>query len=71
VKTRFGKPDVEFEAGLRIHRPGSDTEAPTVQSYPTLAYTQLSKTAELHFTDYGPDRGVRLTLQGKYQRDGS
>jgi hypothetical protein len=37
-----------------------------VTSYRTLKYKKLSKTADVVFVDYGPERGVRMRLSGKY-----
>jgi hypothetical protein len=37
-----------------------------VRSYRLLRYTGLSETANVTFTDFGPDRGLYMSLETKY-----
>jgi hypothetical protein len=62
----FGEPDEDLPDGFSIRSPGSETEAPTSQSYRMLRYGKLSETAEVQFIDYGPERGIRAAFQGKH-----
>jgi hypothetical protein len=71
VVAKFGEPDDDLDPGMQSNTPGSDTEPPKVVSYRTLTYKRLSKTAEVVFIDYGPERGVRTSLRGKYVGDRS
>ena len=66
VVAKMGEPDDDLDPGQREHSNGSDTTPPEVTSYRTLTYKSLSKTADVAFVDYGPERGVRITLSGKY-----
>ena len=66
VIEKFGEPDQDLPDGLSVKSRGSETEAQTVNSYRMLLYTKLSETAVVQFIDYGPDRGVRATFQGKH-----
>lgn len=63
---RFGKPDEDHDPGITVHSKGTDREPPKVVSYRMLRYTRLSKTANVELIDQGPERGVRVVLQGKY-----
>ena len=63
---QLGKPDSDLPAGMTTMTTGSDAEPPTVKSFRVLHYLGLSKTADVHIIDLGPDRGVRVQLQGKY-----
>jgi hypothetical protein len=63
---KLGKPDDDMPAGMTIKTPGSDAEPSKIRSYRTLRYGGLSRTTDVHFTDYGPDGGLRATFQGKY-----
>lgn len=63
---RFGKPEEDLDVGLRTHSKASDTEPTTITSYRTFTYKNLSKTADVVFTDYSSERGLRMTLRGKY-----
>jgi hypothetical protein len=63
---KFGKPDLDMPAGTTIKTPASENKPSAIRSYRTLHYVGLSKTAEVHLVDYGPDGGVRITFQGKY-----
>lgn len=65
VVKKLGKPDVDMEHGMVMKTPDSKDNPPTIKSYRTLHYKSLSKTAEVHFTDLGPDRGVRADFIGK------
>jgi hypothetical protein len=71
VVAKFGELDDDLDPGMKLHTPGSDAEPPKVVSYRTLTYKRLSKTAEVVFIDYGPERGVRTSLRGKYLGDRS
>ena len=66
VIAKFGEPDHDNPDGLRTQSPASDTESSVVRSYRVLRYSGLSETAHVNFTDYGPERGVHVTLQSKY-----
>jgi hypothetical protein len=63
---RLGPPDQDVPQGLTVTTPATDTTPSTVTSYRVIRYMNLSETASVEFTDYGPDRGVRMTLQSKY-----
>jgi hypothetical protein len=63
---RFGKPDDDIDNGLRMYSKASAAKPTTITSYRTLTYENLSKTAEVVFTDFGPERGLRMSLRGKY-----
>ncbi len=60
------KGEEDLDVGLRTHSKTSDTEPTTITSYRTFTYKNLSKTADVVFTDYGSERGLRMTLRGKY-----
>jgi len=66
VTKKFGKPTHDIAEGLTIRSAESEKDPSKIKSYRTLMYSGLSKTADVHFTDYGPDGGVRATFQGKY-----
>jgi hypothetical protein len=66
VIARFGKADQDLAEGLVIHTAESETEPSRIRSYRTLRYCNLSETADVDFTDYGPDRGVSATFRGKF-----
>jgi hypothetical protein len=66
VISKFGKPDHDMHEGLITRSRESDTEPSKIKMYRTLHYLGLSTTADVHFTDFGPDGGVRATFQGKY-----
>ncbi len=63
---RFGPPDSDMPDGMTMKSPATDTEPSVVTSYRVLRYAGLSDTADVSFTDYGPERGLRMSLQGKY-----
>ncbi len=63
---RLGNPDGDLEQGISMQTPASETQPAKVVSYRTLTYKHLSKTADVVLVDYGPERGVRVTLRGKY-----
>ena len=64
--TRLGKPDEDHDPGMTVHTKGSASEPPKVVSYRLLRYTHLSKVANVELIDQGPERGIRVVLQGKY-----
>jgi hypothetical protein len=66
VIKKLGKPDSDMVDGLVVKTPGSRRDAPTIKGYRVLRYGGLSKTADVDFTDYGPERGVRATFHSKY-----
>ena len=66
VIRKFGKPDEDMDTGLVSKWPAKRGKPPTIKSYRVLRYYDLSKTAQVEFVDYGPETGVRATLQGKY-----
>jgi hypothetical protein len=66
VIRRFGKPDDDMPTGVGTKTRAKGGKPPTIKSYRLLRYSNLSKTAEVEFVDYGPETGVRATLQGKY-----
>jgi hypothetical protein len=63
---KFGPPDEDHAEGLRTKSPASDTEPSVVRSYRLLRYTGLSETANVTFTDSGPDGALRMSLESKY-----
>jgi hypothetical protein len=63
---RFGTPDDDLDSGVTVHEPSKENQPPKIASYRTLRYKSLSSTADVDFTDYGPERGVRVSLMGKY-----
>jgi hypothetical protein len=63
---KLGNPDDDMPAGMTTKTPGSDADPSKVKSYRMLSYGGLSRTTDVHFTDYGPDGGLRATFQGKY-----
>jgi hypothetical protein len=66
VTRKLGKPDFDMAEGTIIKTPDSKDKPPTIKSYRTLRYAGLSKTANVDFTDYGPDGGLKVSFQGKY-----
>jgi hypothetical protein len=66
VIKKFGKPDFDMADGKVIKTQESKGKPPTIKSYRTLHYTGLSKSADVHVTDYCPDGPLRVILQGKY-----
>jgi len=63
---KFGPPDNDRPAGMTIKSPGTGTTPETVESHRVLTYNGLSDTATVSLVDYGPSRGLGLTLSGKY-----
>jgi hypothetical protein len=61
----LGKPDHDQPHGLRIKTNATATKPAQVNSYRTLIFKRLSKTADVILTDYGV-QGIRFTFQGKY-----
>jgi hypothetical protein len=66
VVKKFGKPDADLDEGIVLKTPESKEKPPTIKSYRSIVYERLSETADVRFTDYGPDGGLRVTFQGKY-----
>lgn len=63
---KLGPPDHDLHQGFRRMTPASDTKPAEEKSYRVIRYTKLSETADVRFTDLGPDRDVWLTLESKY-----
>ncbi len=63
---KLGKPDEDHPTGMTTQSPATDTEPSIVRSYRLLRYTRLSETANVMFVDYGPERGLSMTLESKY-----
>jgi hypothetical protein len=63
---RFGPPDEDLAGGFTTNTREKGLQPPTVSSYRTLRYKQLSETADVTLVDYGPERGLHTTLTGKY-----
>jgi hypothetical protein len=63
---KLGQPDQDMPNGLTTISPATDTEPSQSVSYRVLMYTAISETADVSLTDFGPDRGLRFSLQGKY-----
>jgi hypothetical protein len=61
----LGKPDRDVARGLTVHTPAKGRTPPQITSYRTLTFSELSDTADVVLTDYGP-AGIRFRLQGKY-----
>ncbi len=61
----LGPPDEDGPHGVTQSHPEREGKAPTVQSFRTLNYRQLSETAEVCIVDYQKDR-VHVMLRGKY-----
>jgi hypothetical protein len=66
VIARLGPPTQDQAGGLTTHSPESDERPAELHSYRVLVYSDLSETADVRFTDFGPARGVRMSLQSKY-----
>jgi len=43
-----------------------DNQPGTIVSFRTLQYTNLSATADVDFIDFGPERGVHMSMMTKY-----
>ena len=63
---KLGPPDSDLATGFTTETPASDTKPATSVSYRVLVYTALSDTADVRLTDFGPDHGLRCSLDGKY-----
>lgn len=63
---RFGQPNQDSPNGLTTTSAATDTKPSVVSSYRLLRYTGLSELANVTFTDDGPDRELRMTLESKY-----
>jgi hypothetical protein len=63
---QFGAPDDDLDPGTTVYNSVKDDQPPTVTSYRTLRYKTLSSSADVVFTDFGPERGLRMSLTGKY-----
>jgi hypothetical protein len=61
----LGKPDADRADGLRTHMADSDTEPTEINSYRTITYLGLSKTADVTFIDHR-EHGVAIQFTGKY-----
>ena len=61
-----GPPDEDHPRGVTTQTPPSHTEPSIVRSYRFLRYARLSETANVTLVDYGPDRGLHMTLETKY-----
>jgi hypothetical protein len=64
VTAVFGEPDIRHAIGMVITTPERDGKPETTQSYPTMIYTKLSETADVHVAVYPNDK-VGITFQGK------
>jgi hypothetical protein len=62
---KLGKPKSDRANRLRTMSAGSNTEAPKAESFRVMVFTNVSRTTDVHLTDYGRD-GIRFTFQGKY-----
>ena len=63
---KLGPPDEDHPNGYAGHSPATDTQPSVVNTYRFLRYTRLSNTANVMLTDYGPDRGLYVSLESKY-----
>ena len=63
---KLGHPDSDMPTGMTTGTPATDTEPSTSVSYRVLTYGGLSETADVRLTDFGPERGLRCSLYGKY-----
>jgi hypothetical protein len=66
VIATLGPPTRDQPRGLVTSSPASDSQPGEVHSYRVLVYSNLSETAEVRFTDFGPGQGVRMSLITKY-----
>ncbi len=64
VTATFGEPDIRHAIGMVITTPERDGKPETAQSYPTMIYTKLSETADIHVAVYPNDK-VGISFQGK------
>ena len=64
VIAAFGEPQIKYPVGSITVTPERDDKPETTQSYPTMIYTKLSDTANVHVTIYPTDK-VGITFQGK------
>jgi hypothetical protein len=60
----FGKPDIKQPLGTVITTPERDGKPESSQSCPSMIYTKLSDTADIHVTIYPNDR-VGFSFHGK------
>lgn len=63
---KLGEPDEDHPTGMTTQSPATDTEPSIVRSYRLLRYRGLSETANVTFVDYGPERGLHMTLESTY-----
>lgn len=66
VIAKLGPPTHDQRRGLVTHSPECDEKPAEVHGYRVLVYSNLSETANVRFTDYGPGRGVHMSLESKY-----
>lgn len=62
---KLGPPDDDIPSCVTRRTPEKSGHPPTIQSYRSIVYSQLSDTAELHITDFR-EEGIAFSLQGKY-----
>lgn len=63
----LGEPDFRFPVGIVVSKTDKD-DLEMTQSYPTMMYTKVSETADLHVTVYPTDRvSVCIQRKGKKQ----
>jgi hypothetical protein len=63
---RLGPPNEDHPHGYRTESKATDTEPSVIRSYRLLRYTGLSETANVTFTDSGPEGTLRMALETKY-----
>jgi hypothetical protein len=63
---QLGQPNEDHPDGFTTESRSSDAEPSVIKSYRLLRYTGLSETANVTFTDSGPDGGLRMRLESKY-----
>jgi len=68
VTRAFGEPDYRQPVGIVVTQPERGGKPETTQSYPTLIFTKLSDTANVHVTIY-PNERVAISFQGKAKKD--
>ena len=64
---RFGKPAEAKRRGMTIRIPATKSAPETAESFPTLTFSELSKTADVTLVDYGP-RGVAFQYSPRAKR---
>jgi hypothetical protein len=61
----LGAPEQDYPDGVQTQIPEGEGRPPSWQSFRSIIYTELSRTADVRITDY-PGRRVGISINGKH-----